>query len=99
MGLDSMMWRLKQWFRKVLPIALIGAVCYGGYNMYRAGALRHGVGPAFNYVVRSIPFFGSKFGHYRGRSGSVAQGRSYRGRSSAKAHRKSRSHRRHYRRR
>lgn len=89
MGFDNLMWRLKVWFRKLLPIALISAVVYGGYNMYRDGAFRHGVGPAINYVVRHIPFFGSKFGHSH--RGSVAAGRySKRG----KHHR---HHRRHHR--
>lgn len=87
MGFDSLIWRLKMWFRKLLPIAIISALVYGGYNMYRDGAFRHGVGPAVNYMIRHIPFFGSKFSKKRS---SVAAGRYHK-----KGGRHHRTHRRH----
>lgn len=85
--MDNLIWQIKTWIRKLMPIALIGAVLYFGYDMHRRGILRRGVGPSVNYVLHKIPYFGSKFGHYRG--GKVAK---YGGRSYKKRH--GRRHRR-----
>ncbi len=57
-------WRLKQWFRKIFPLALIGAFLYGGFNLYKAGAFRRGFGPAVTSALRHVPYFGSRFSHY-----------------------------------
>lgn len=92
-GLDNLIWKLKMWFRKLLPIALIGAVLYGGYDMYRAGVFRRGVGPAVTYMLHKIPYFGSRFGHYRGHG--VAKSGRYTTTRGYKKYRGSRRHRRH----
>jgi len=57
-------WRLKQWFRKLFPLALIGAFLYGGFNLYKAGAFRRGFGPAVTSALRHVPYFGSRFKNY-----------------------------------
>jgi hypothetical protein len=66
MGLDNLTWKLKSLFRKALPWLVVGLVAYGGYNMYRRGYFRHGVGSAVTRVLHQVPYFGSRFRHFGG---------------------------------
>lgn len=71
--MDSLIWKIKQLFRQILPLAIVGALIWGGYNMYKAGALRRGIGPAFTATLHKIPYFGSRFRHYTGGSSSYSK--------------------------
>jgi hypothetical protein len=54
-------WKLKRWFRQLLPIALAGAVVWGAYQMFFTRAGLRGPKTAVNRMLRQIPFFGSRF--------------------------------------
>lgn len=56
-----------------MPLAIAAVVAWGGYSLYKEGAFRKGVGGAVNHVLHKIPYFGSRFGHYRGSRKSVAR--------------------------
>ena len=79
-------WKLKQWFRQLFPIALIGAFLYGGYNLYKAGAFRRGFGPAVTSVLGHVPYFGSRFRHYVPSFSSPRKSYSYQGKSRRSRH-------------
>jgi len=64
MGFDNLTWKIKQFFRNLLPLVIIGAILYGVYGMYKKGAFRHGIRPAITSVLKKIPYFGSRFKHY-----------------------------------
>jgi hypothetical protein len=90
--MNDLIWKTKQFLRKIFPIALIVGALYWGYSLYRQGTFRHGVKYAITSILHRLPYFGSRFSHYGGGySGSTAySGRSY--------HRHGRGHRRHHRR-
>jgi len=80
---------------------LLGGLIFGGYTLYRQGTFRYGVGPAVSQVLSKMPYFGSRFRHYRSygkKSFSRSEGRAYKrsgkARSSQRKYRKSRSRRR-----
>ena len=88
-------WKIKRWFRQLLPIALAGAVVWGGYNMFfTRGGLR---GPriAITRALRHIPFFGSRFRSHS----SYRYGRSQRSYRKYYGHRRGKYHARSKRRR
>ncbi len=59
MGLDSLLWKLKQNISKLMPLMLIGLVLYGGATLHRRGILRQGILPTVSYIGRHIPIVGS----------------------------------------
>lgn len=77
MSFDSMMWKIKRFFKKAFPIALIAGVLYFGYNLYKKGTFRGGFSQSFHRVVRQLPYFGSRFRGYSG-SSSFATNSGYR---------------------
>jgi hypothetical protein len=89
--MDSLAWKVKNLFKQMLPLVILGFVVYYGYHMYRRGVFRHGVGPAVTYVLRQVPILGSHFRH-RGYHYSYRHGYRH-------GHRHGRHHRRHHRRR
>jgi len=89
MGLDNIIYKVKQLLRKALPLVLIALVLYGAYNVYRRGSLSRGLKYTATSVLRKIPFIGSKFGH--------SSSYSYSGRGHRHHHGRYRHHRRHHR--
>jgi len=95
--MSELIWKIKQLFRKVIPIALIAGVCYGGFTAYKRGWFGRKVTYQINSLVSKVPFFGSKFT-------SVSSHNSYRGAQRVskatfkKAHRRSHGRRHHGRR-
>lgn len=88
-----MAWRIKQLFRKILPFLVIGGVAFGGWHLYKTN-FRHGRA-SFVRVLKQIPYFGSRFGHYNGGSRHysrkhVARGRKARSRHFRRGHRRRR---------
>lgn len=92
--MSDLSWKLKQWFRKALPFAVVGALVWGAYTLHKRGTFRYGFKPAVMSVLRHVPFIGSKFRHWSG--GQSRPSFTYRGRAVRK-HRAFRG--RHYRRR
>lgn len=86
-------WKLKQFLRKIFPLALIGALLYGGWNLYKQGTFRHGPKYAVMTILHKIPYFGSRFRHY----GGYSSGPSY-AYSGRRGHGYRRRHRRRHRR-
>lgn len=86
--MSNFSWKVKQWFRKMLPLALIVAVLYGGYHLYRQGTFRRGLKPAITSMLHKLPYFGSRYKHYN-RSQSYSYGSKY-------GHGKRRGGRRHH---
>ena len=62
--MGDLIWKLKQLFRKIFPIALIGAFLYGGFNLYKAGAFRRSFGSTVSSMLRHVPYFGTRFKEY-----------------------------------
>ena len=105
--MSDLIWKLRQWTRKLMPFVVIGALSYGGYTLYKKGVFRHGFGAQLTALAHKIPFFGSKFGHssvasssssYRSGSHTVAVrrgGRHHRG-GHRRGHHGRRHHRRHH---
>ncbi len=90
--MDSIVWKVKQMFRNLVPLAIVIGILYGGYHFYRRGAFRHGLVPGITSMLRSIPVLGSRFGRHHS-SWSLTRSE-YHGRH----HRGHRGHRRHHRR-
>ena len=65
-----MLWRIQEFFRKLIPMVIVGAVALGGYNLYREGAFNRGVGYAVSHALGKLPYFGSRFRHYTRASSS-----------------------------
>ncbi len=94
--MSDLSWKLKNFFRKAFPIALVAGVLYWGYSLYRQGTFRHGVKYAITSILHRLPYFGSRFKHYESSSVSSAPSYAYSGRS---VHRhRGRHHRRRHRR-
>lgn len=62
--MSQLWWRIKELFSKLVAVALVGAVAFGGYSLYRQGAFRGGFAHAGRVVMRQIPYFGSRFRHF-----------------------------------
>jgi len=78
--MSQIIWRIKEALTKLVAVALVGAVAWGGYSLYRQGAFRKGFSHASRVVFRQIPYFGSRFKHFIG-SGPSRHEVSYRNRS------------------
>lgn len=62
--MGQIIWHIKEALRKLVVVALVGSVAWGGYHLYRKGAFRGGVGHFGKVVARQIPYFGSRFRHF-----------------------------------
>ena len=62
-GVDmgALSWKIKRWFRQLLPIALAGAVVWGAYQMFFTRSGLRGPKTAVTRLLRNVPFFGSRF--------------------------------------
>jgi hypothetical protein len=60
--------KIRELISGLIPIAIIGALLFGGYHLYQKGTFRRGIGPAVSSVLHKIPYFGSRFKHYKGSS-------------------------------
>jgi hypothetical protein len=89
--MDNLTWKVKQMFRKLMPLLIGAVVLYGGYNLYRKGTFRHGIMPGVTSMLRNVPVLGSHF--RRSGWGSTAYRSSY-----GNSHRRNRGHRGHGRR-
>lgn len=89
-----MLWRIQEFFKKLIPMVIVGAVAFGGYNLYREGAFNRGVGYAVSSALGKLPYFGSRFRHYTRKSSSpsrVARSKSGRGKKYGRTTRSYRS--------
>ena len=59
-------WRLRQLGQNIVPIAIVGVLAYGGWNLYKKGTFRHGLRPGIQSVVGKIPVFGTHLRKYVG---------------------------------
>ncbi len=92
--MSSWTWKIKQFFNKVFPIALIGAVLYGAVSMYNQGAFRRGLKPAITTMLYKLPYFGTRYKHYnRGKSYAYSSRKKYRGHRRGHSRRNRRHHR------
>jgi len=105
--MGQILWEIKQAATKLIAILLVGAVGFGGYQLYQEGAFRGGVAHATKTILRKVPYVGSRFKHFFASSSQRTAGRhsvSYRnsrkkGLSQRRAARSHRAKTRHYRRR
>ncbi len=51
-------WRIRNFFRKLTPFLIIGALAFGGYYIFK-GSFKNTY--SFNKIVSSIPYFGKSF--------------------------------------
>ena len=97
--MGALTWKIKRWFRQLMPFALAALVVWGGYTMFFSRSGFRGAKNSVARVLRNVPFFGSRFRS----SGSYRSGRSARSYRRYQSPRRSRyharSHRRHHRRR
>lgn len=89
--MSQLIYRLKEFIGKLVTIAVILAVGYGGYSLYRQGAFRGGIAHTGKVILRQIPYFGTRFRHFIG-SGKKSRG-SYKAVSYGNKHRRGKSHR------
>lgn len=94
-SMSELIWKVKQLFRKIIPIALIAGLCYAGFTAYQKGWLGRKLTHQITSLTYKIPFFGSKFSTGAFRSNSPSSRSSY-GVSHAS---KKRAHKKHHRRR
>ncbi|NBX92093.1 MAG: hypothetical protein EB078_06370 [Proteobacteria bacterium] len=93
--MSQLIWRIRELFSKLIAIALVGVVAFGGYTLYRKGAFSGGISHAGKVVMRQIPYFGSRFRHFIASATSSSRPVSYAS-SRRSYHRKyGRSHRKH----
>lgn len=92
--MGALTWKIKRWFRQLLPIALAGLVVWGGYTMFFARGGFRGAKNAVTRVLRQVPFFGSRFRSGGHRSSRVHAYR-YHSRRRHHVRRSRRHHRRH----
>jgi len=62
--MGQIIWHIKEAFRKLVAVAIVGGIAFGGYSLYKKGAFRGGVGHFGKVVARQIPYFGSRFRHF-----------------------------------
>lgn len=86
--MGNLSWTIRQWFRQLLPLAMLGFVAYVGWGYMQKGSLYSALPSSVRSIVRQIPVFGSRFAR--------GSHRSYRRESYAysKRGRHGRSHRR-----
>jgi hypothetical protein len=94
--MSQLWWRIKELFSKLVAVALVGAVAFGGYSLYRQGAFRGGFAHAGRVVMRQIPYFGSRFRHFIASTTSGSRPVSYRSGRRAHNRRAYRGSRRHH---
>lgn len=68
--MNAFLYKVREFAQNLIPVAIIGALAFGGYNLYKQGTFRHGLKPAMHSIVKKIPYFGTKFGHYTSSSSS-----------------------------
>ena len=59
--MSDLIWKIKQLFRKIVPIALILSLAYGGVVLYKKGLFGKKITQQLTSWSHKIPFFGSKF--------------------------------------
>lgn len=62
--MNQLIWRIKEALSKLVTLAIIGAIAFGGYSLYQKGAFRGGISRTAKVALRSIPYFGSRFRHF-----------------------------------
>lgn len=62
--MGQIIWQIKQLATKIIAIALVGAVAFGGYSLYQDGIFRGGIGQASKRILRKVPYVGSRFKHF-----------------------------------
>ena len=58
--MGDLVWQIKQLIRKLMPLAIVGAVVYGGYTFHKQGVFRHGPKYAVATLLNKVPVFGSR---------------------------------------
>lgn len=87
--MDNLIWKLKSLIRQLLPMALIGAVLYGGYLSYKEGAFRRGIGSGITHMLGKVPVFGSHLKRYSSQLTKSSSPKSYkRGKGYRRRHRR-----------
>ena len=59
--MSDLIWKVKQLFRKFVPLALILGLCFGGFYAYKKGWLGRNISQKIAGLSQRIPLFGSKF--------------------------------------
>lgn len=59
--MSDLIWKIKQLFRKIVPVALILSLGYGGVTIYKKGLFGKKITQQLTSWSHKIPFFGSKF--------------------------------------
>ena len=106
--MSSFLYKVREFLQNLIPVAIIAGLAFGGYSLYKQGTFRNGLKPAMHTIVKKIPYFGTRFGHYSaGSSSSRSYGVAKRyssfkkhgrgGRKHKVSHRSHRKHRRHHR--
>jgi len=93
--MGQLIWQIKQLLSKVIALAVVGAICFGGYSLYKKGAFRGGVAHAGKVILKQIPYFGSRFKHYLSSGKSRKTYRPVTYRSQSKRGRVSKSRKKH----
>lgn len=62
--MSGLMYKIREFLQNLIPVAIVGALAFGGYTLYKQGTFRNGLRPAVSSLVKKIPYFGTKFGHY-----------------------------------
>ena len=62
--MSGFMYKVREFLQNLIPVAIIGALAFGGYHLYKQGTFRNGLRPAMSSIVKKIPYFGTRFGHY-----------------------------------
>lgn len=82
--------KIRELIEKIIPVAIVGLLALGGWQLYKAGTFRYGLKPAITQIVGKVPYFGTRFRHYLNGSGkSYVAGRSvkkHHGKRRGKAH-------------
>lgn len=75
--MDNLIWKIKNFFRSLIPLVVIGGIAFGGWNLYKSGTFRNGIQPGIASLVRKVPFFGSRMSHFisSSRTSEVASSR------------------------
>jgi len=68
--MSNLMWKARQAISNLIPVAIIGAIAFGGWHFYKKGTFRNGIAPVVSSVLHKIPYFGSRFRHYSPSGGS-----------------------------
>ncbi len=71
--MSGFMYKVREFLQNLIPVAIIGALAIGGYHLYKQGTFRNGMRPAMSSLVKKIPYFGTKFGHYTSSNNSSSR--------------------------